>query len=80
MSQDKQIDPKQFQLKPGSINMPGQTSIQNNTNDTTVRDLFIGAAAGSGITLLGFYLANKNSEQRRKNKTHTKQKPSSFAI
>lgn len=74
-----QIDPSKYQLAPGSINMPGQTSTQSN-KDNTLRDFILGAAVGSGATLLGYYLANKNSEQRRKNKTHTKQKPSSFAI
>ena len=74
-----QIDPKKYQVAPGSINMPGQPSTSTN-EDNTLRDFLLCAAVGSGATLLGYYLANKNSEQRRKNKTHTKQKPSSFAI
>lgn len=73
------VDPNQFKLPPGSINIPGQAYTPTN-EDNTLRDFLLGAAVGSGATLLGYYLANKNSEQRRKNKTHTKQKPSSFAI
>lgn len=77
---NNQVDPNnEWKMPQGSINMPGQSSTPTN-EDNTLRDFILGAAVGSGTTLLGYYLANKNSEQRRKNKTHTKQKPSSFAI
>ena len=71
-----EIDLDGFQLNT-PLAMPGQTL--NDVNRFDMKSFLLGAGAAS-TSLLGLYLINKNSEQRRKNKTHTKQKPSSFAI
>lgn len=70
------LDPNGFQVNT-PIAMPGQNI--NDVDRFDMKSFLLGAGAAS-TSLLSLYIINKNSEQRRKNKTHTKQKPSSFAI